>query len=122
LRLATTLHGLLSWAMLRGNLELTSAELEAVESNRADALQIVRRRCAEAPYCDRKVNFRLQLSTTEGRFTIEQEGMGFEPSGAASADVLGEGNRAFVLMSTYAHEVIWSQDGKALTMIRRRQP
>jgi CheY-like chemotaxis protein len=124
LRLATTLTGLLSYAMLRGNFELSAEELEALEMNQAEAMDTLERRRGESPYRERRLRVEIQLSSEEGLFRVRQEGVPFQSDavlGTSSEDTVGaKANRGLVLMRTFADEIAIEDSDMCIAMVRRR--
>jgi CheY-like chemotaxis protein len=124
LRLATTLTGLIRYAMLWGNFELSTEELEALEMNQSEALATLERRRTESPYRERKLGVEMHLSGEEVRFRVRQEGIPFD--GEVVLDTVSENtawthvNRGLVLMRTFADEITLEDSGMCIVMVRRR--
>lgn len=85
--------------------------------------QIAYERLTEEPYCNRKIFVEAKVSRTEAKFTIRDEGPGFDasqlPDPAAPANLEKGGGRGIVLMRTIMDEVRYNADGNEVTLIKR---
>jgi anti-sigma regulatory factor (Ser/Thr protein kinase) len=110
-------------ALYHGNLEVSSELREAD----AEAYQLlVQQRLEQAPYCDRRIRVRAQLTTEQAVFTIRDQGRGFDPS--ILPDPTDPGNlervsgRGILLMRTFMDEVAYNDVGNCVKLIKRRDP
>jgi len=77
----------------------------------------------EEPYRNRRIQFELHVSRTEARFTIRDEGPGFDctrlpdPTDPASHDKTS--GRGIILMRTIMDEVHYENGGRAVTLLKR---
>jgi CheY-like chemotaxis protein len=119
-------HALLN-ALYRGNLEINAQEMQ---NSRELLVQgqtgsLAERRRAEVPYRDRRIHLHARMSTTEARFTIRDEGPGFDtsklPNRSDPESLVGEAGRGLLLMQTFMDEVTFNDRGNEVTMIKRRE-
>ena len=120
-RIGIALDEALANALYHGNLELSS---DLREQDYEGYYKLVEQRCQEAPYCDRLVYVEMHLSQDELRFIIRDEGPGFDPAllpdatNAASLDKVT--GRGILLMRTFMDEVLFSEAGNEVTLVKRR--
>lgn len=120
LRAGIALEEALKNAYYHGSLEVATGEgwpqRKAVE-------QIARDRLMEEPYRNRKITIEAKVSRTEARFTIRDEGPGFDasqlPSPAAAASHDKASGRGIILMRTIMDEVHYNSDGNEVTLVKR---
>ncbi|HXT58569.1 MAG TPA: response regulator [Pirellulales bacterium] len=126
IRVGVALEEALLNAIYRGNLELGFDELQEDRAAllRGDGASLVERRRNQAPYRDRKTLVRVTITPEEARFTVRDEGPGFDVAPVAKADdpsaVVREGGRGLVLMRTFMDEVSYNAAGNEVTMVKRR--
>lgn len=126
LRVGIALEEALLNAIYRGNLELDSETLQEdrVRLVSGNGASVVDQRRQQAPYCNRKTLVRIAVTPEEARFTIRDEGPGFDVRPVAMADdpsaVVRKGGRGLVLIRTFMDEVSYNQSGNEVTMIKRR--
>jgi CheY-like chemotaxis protein len=115
LQVALALEAALVNSLYHGSLELTSDQL------RDPSMDIASRRM-QAPFCDRKIRVQANLSAEEVRFTIEDEGPGFNVAAASAATEaeVAEQIRGLVLMRTFMDDVNFNERGNSVTLIKRR--
>jgi CheY-like chemotaxis protein len=114
-------------AMYRGNLEISFQQMqdtrEALVEGKGDDL--VKRRQTEPPYCDRLVRVAVVLEPAQARFTIRDEGPGFDPSKLPTAGQPGsldpDAGRGLVLMRSFMDEVTFGDRGNEVTLMKRRE-
>lgn len=74
----------------------------------------------------KKVFIQAEISPTEARITVEDEGPGFDrcavPDPRADANLEKCSGRGILLIESYMTGVEWSNRGRRLTMMRRNQP
>jgi len=108
-------------AMQHGNLELGSFAADAGGGSLAAAWQ---RRCREPPYCDRRIHITASLTPREARYTVRDEGDGFEvsmlPDLSDPTNLEQCRGRGLVLIHAFMDQVIHGQSGREITMIKRR--
>jgi len=81
-------------------------------------------RWQQAPYCDRRVHSHAVFPPREGRFTIRDEGPGFDttqlPDAKADPSHLStSSNRGLVLIQMFMDEVTFNPAGNEITMVKR---
>lgn len=126
LRIGVALEEALLNAIYRGNLEVGAEELQEERARllQGDGASLVERRRNQPPYRDRKTLVRISLTRDEARFTVRDEGPGFDVAPVARSDdpaaITREGGRGLVLMRTFMDEVSYNAAGNEVTMIKRR--
>jgi CheY-like chemotaxis protein/anti-sigma regulatory factor (Ser/Thr protein kinase) len=104
-----------------GNLELDSALRE--ESDDAYYNLGIERQ-TQAPYADRRVHLTEHLTPTEVRYTIRDEGNGFDssslPDPTNPENLLVASGRGIMLIHTFMDEVSFNDCGNEITMLKRR--
>lgn len=127
IRVGVALEEALLNAIYRGNLEVGAEDLQEDRARllRGDGASLVDERRGQPPYRDRKTLVRVCLTPDEARFTIRDEGPGFNVAPVAKADdpvaVVREGGRGLVLMRTFMDEVTYNAAGNEVTMVKRRK-
>lgn len=123
-RLGMALEEALQAALYQGNLELTEEELLAARLDPVQAGTQLESRRTQPPYRDRRVHVHVALSPEVGRITIRHEGavraIAPVPDSAELGALDAPGARAAVLMHAMLDEVIYSEDGRGVTLIKRR--
>jgi len=126
LRIGVALEEALLNAIYRGNLEVGAEELQEERARllQGDGASLIEQRRNQPPYRDRKTLVRISLTRDEARFTVRDEGPGFDVTPVAKADdpaaITREGGRGLVLMRTFMDEVSYNAAGNEVTMIKRR--
>ncbi len=115
-RLAKVLFEVLRNAIYHGNLELSPAEAAAGPITQGTG---------QAPHSERRVYVRAAFSPQEARFTIRDEGSGFDvstlPSVKGDPSLLsGKGGRGLVLTHVFMDEVSFNPAGNEVTLVKRR--
>ena len=126
LQIGVALREALINALFHGNLEITAEEVKAVEDRLLgeDEVSLVEKRCAEEPYKSRKIFVEVRISQDEARFTIRDQGPGFDVSGVPNqcecGALEGERGRGLWLMRTFMDEVVCEPPGNQVVMVKRR--
>jgi hypothetical protein len=119
-------HALLN-ALYRGNLEISAQEMQHSREQlvQGQGACLADRRRAESPYCDRRIHLHVRMSMTEARFTIRDDGPGFDtsklPHRSDPESLVGEAGRGLLLMQTFMDEVTFNERGNEVTMLKRRE-
>jgi CheY-like chemotaxis protein len=114
-------------ALYRGNLEIGFQQMQdtRVALLEGGGEDLVSERRGLAPYRDRKVRVAVLLDGQESRFTIRDEGPGFDPSQIPPPGQPGsldpQSGRGLVLMRAFMDEVQFSERGNEVTLIKRRE-
>jgi CheY-like chemotaxis protein len=125
-RIGIALEEALLNALYRGNLELG---FEQMQEDRANLLQglsvgLAEQRRIEPPYRDRKIHVQVRISPHEARFTVRDEGPGFDVVPIADSDdpsaLARRGGRGLVLMRTFMDEVTYNDCGNEVIMVKRK--
>jgi CheY-like chemotaxis protein len=126
LQIGVALKQALLNALFHGNLEITQEQIENVEAQllQEDEPSLVERRAAEAPYRDRRINVEIDLTKEEARFTVRDEGPGFDTTTVPNANQPGgleaDGHRGLSLIRSFMDQVTFNETGNEITMIKRR--
>lgn len=121
IQLALALHEALSNALFHGNLGLTSAlrELPGEEYWNAAAA-----RRTSPPWCHRRIHVFARIEPHQARFTIRDEGDGFDWTTVAAPTeehaVARPHGRGIFLMRLFVHQVEFSADGRQVDLVLRR--
>ncbi len=114
LRVGIGLREALENACFRGNLEMDPTE---ATSSRREALISERRN--QRPYCDRKIDFEIQIDRENARFIIADEGPGFDVRQMLNADdSIDPRCRGLVLMHSVMDEVEFNETGNRVTLVK----
>lgn len=120
IRVCIALEEALRNAIFHGNLELTS---EQREGDPTIYQQLVDDRTSKEPFVSRRLNVSVEVTPSEGRFTIHDQGPGFDP--AKLPDPTDPENlekvsgRGLLLMRTFMDEVTFNETGNQVTMVKR---
>ena len=119
-RIGIALEEALANALYHGNLGIGS-EFRGTDEQAHYALVQQRRR--QAPYCDRQIHVETTLGVTEATFDIRDEGSGFDPSQLPDptdpANLEKCSGRGILLMQTFMDQVIFNDQGNAVTLVKR---
>ena len=121
LRVTVALGEALDNAMIHGNLEISSEERD--QDERAYQELIAQRR-QQPPYGSRLVYVAAKESRTEARYTIRDEGPGFDasrlpdPHDAHNLEQMT--NRGLLLIHSFMDEVSHNAKGNEITLVKRR--
>lgn len=117
----TALDEALTNAYYHGNLEVRS---EIREHDARAYRALAERRRQAAPYRDRRIRVRADLTTDEARFVIADEGRGFDaaavPDPTAPENLARPSGRGIFLMRTFLDEVRYNEAGNEVTLLKRR--
>ena len=117
-QMAMALHEALHNAIEHGNLELDSA---LREEDHEGYCALLEQRNRIEPYRDRKVAVAADLSRDEVRFTIRDEGHGFDPGTLPdprdTANLEKLSGRGVFLMRTFMDEVTFNDVGNEVTLV-----
>lgn len=119
-------HALLN-ALYRGNLELSSGDMQTSRELlvQGQAANLVEQRRSQTPYRDRRIHLDVQMSTDAARFVIRDEGPGFDtaklPKLSDPGSLAQSGGRGLLLMQTFMDEVTFNDQGNEVTMVKRRE-
>ncbi len=120
-RIGVALDEALVNALFHGNLELSSHVRDKTPD---EYHRQVEQRCQQPPFRDRRIYVSAEISATQAKFTIRDDGQGFEqtqlsdPRDSANLDDLG--GRGILLMRTFMDEVTFNKSGNEVVMIKRR--
>jgi hypothetical protein len=126
LRTGMALQQALANAMIHGNLELSSDQVqdtrEALVTGRGRG--VLEQRQHQAPYRDRRVFVDLRINRDEARFVIRDEGPGFDAkqyAGNGANDAELKRGRGIRLMRMFMNEITFNDRGNEVTMIKHRE-
>ncbi len=124
LRLIVAVREALLNALYRGNLELTAEQVQqASEESTSGETGLVDERKALAPYADRKINFDVSINRQQAKFSIRDEGRGFDHSSLpeSKTDPIDMSRRrGLTLMRSFMDEVSYNDIGNEVTLVKRR--
>jgi anti-sigma regulatory factor (Ser/Thr protein kinase) len=126
LRIATALKEAVLNALYHGNLELTADQAREAREKMAagDQLELVGQRRELSPYRDRKIRVEAKVGSDEARFSVRDQGPGFDTSAVPDLGDPGalepESGRGLSLMRNFMDEVIYNDAGNEVTLVRRR--
>lgn len=122
LQVGTALHEALRNAIDHGNLELSSALREADDGN-YEALR--QQRLEEPPFCDRQVHVKTFVSRDQARYTIRDEGPGFDhaalPDPTDPENLFKASGRGVLLMRAFMDDVTFNDQGNEVTLVKHRK-
>ena len=125
LRTGMALQQALTNAIVHGNLELTSEQLqdarEALVTGRGRGLLAERQN--ERPYRDRRVFADVRINRDEARFVVRDEGPGFDVNQyrQEGADAELKRGRGIRLMRMFMDEMAYNESGNEVTMVKYRE-
>ncbi len=118
LQMGVALEQAINNAMVRGNLEIKREDVAFVSR------RFFEERSQQKPYCDRTVYFRALVTPEAVKFTIRDQGSGFDTSTippAADPESFREGTgRGLVLIQTFMDEVKFNEKGNEVQMTKFR--
>jgi anti-sigma regulatory factor (Ser/Thr protein kinase) len=89
-----------------------------------EEVNLVDDRCAQSPFCDRRIHVHVKIVRDEARFVVRDEGPGFDvskvPQSADAAALEWEGGRGLVLIKACMDEVHHNERGNEIMMVKRR--
>jgi anti-anti-sigma factor len=120
IRVCIALEEALRNAMFHGNLELSS---EQREGDVTEYQRLIDERIAAEPYASRRLHVTVDVTPTRGRFTIRDEGPGFDPNKLPDPtdpeNLEKVSGRGLLLMRTFMDHVDFNATGNEVTMIKR---
>jgi len=120
IRVGIALQEAVSNALYHGNLEISS-ELRQEDERRFYRLADERRR--EEPYRSRGIQVLIQIDRAAARFTITDEGPGFDTTRFAQTrgpdDLMQIGGRGLLLIRMFMDEVSYSRGGRSVTLVKK---
>jgi CheY-like chemotaxis protein len=121
IRVAVALREALTNAILHGNLEISSELRERDDHAYTD---MIKSRQQEEPYDDRYVHITARETRSEARYTIRDEGPGFDidnlPDPTDPANLEKVSGRGMLLIRTFMDEVRHNSKGNEITMVKSR--
>lgn len=121
LRLGTALYEALINAIEHGNLEVRQDERDAEGPGYRRFLE---ERARQSPYRSRHVYFTVHLTRADAKFTVRDEGRGFDPStlpDPTNPENVGKvSGRGLFLIRTFMDDVRFNEVGNEITMMKRR--
>lgn len=121
IRLGIALEEAILNAMYHGNLEVSS---ELRRDGDQPYRDLIEQRRKLPPYASRQVHISVKLTRDEARFTIKDEGPGFDPATLPDptdpANLESTSGRGLLLIRTFMDQICHNAKGNELTMIKRR--
>ncbi len=119
IRVSLALEAALSNALFHGNME---ASRDLPNGGEEARMALFRQRWNQKPWCDRRITLTADITRSEARFVVSDEGAGFDTSridpNVMTLDT--EGGRGLPLMYTIMDDVSFNDIGNQVTLIRRR--
>lgn len=123
LRLGTALDEALTNAYYHGNLEVSS---KLREEDHSKYHELARQRRQQLPYSERRIFVHAVFSEDEARFTVRDEGPGFNwrdlPDPTDPANLERPCGRGILLMRAFTDQLEFNEAGNEVTLIKRRKP
>jgi CheY-like chemotaxis protein/anti-sigma regulatory factor (Ser/Thr protein kinase) len=122
LRVGLALEEALRNALFHGNLELGEEAREAAWRQGGEAFEKRRR---EPPYSSRRIHVEVHISLSEARFTVRDEGPGFdtvELSDHRDPSAWEHAGRGYRLMCAFMDDVFYNMKGNEVTLAKRLKP
>lgn len=121
IRISVALTEALDNALYHGNFELCS---DLREGDGSQWRELARVRREESPYKDRKIFVNARVTREEARFTIRDEGPGFNchalPDSVDPSKIKRSSGRGILLMKAFLDEVTFDSTGRQVTLVKRR--
>ncbi len=124
-QLSMALEEAISNALYHGNLELTAEQIDSVEYDisAADNISIIDERRAASPYKDRSIFVDVDLTRDQAKFTVRDEGPGFDHAGVPSpAEVVASEKlrgRGLTQMRLFLDEIHFNDRGNEVVLVKR---
>ncbi len=122
-RLGMALEEALASAVFHGNLELSPDELLAARLDADVGIATLEKLCSSPRFAARRVHVHVRLSPDEGSIRIRHEGR-VQPISSLTdvrIDINEPANRCAVLLQAMMDKVIYSEDGREVTLVKRRK-
>ena len=123
IQMAVALREALVNAIEHGNLEVPSGLREGDGRVYREMVEARRR---QQPYSDRRVYVSARETRSQAVYVIHDEGLGFDPSSLPDptdpANLEKVSGRGLLLIRTFLDHVHHDDDGREITMIKRREP
>jgi anti-sigma regulatory factor (Ser/Thr protein kinase) len=120
IRVCIALEEALRNAIFHGNLELTS---EQREGDPTIYQQLIDERTAKEPFASRLLSVVIEITPSQGRFIIRDQGPGFDPAKLPDPtdpeNIEKVSGRGLLLMRTFMDEVTFNDTGNEVTMVKR---
>lgn len=120
LRIGIALEEALLNSLYHGNLEVSS---ELRDQGHGAYESLARERAGREPYCNRRLHVEVSLTQDEARFTIRDEGLGFDPLDVSDptdpAYLERPSGRGMLLMKSFMDDVAYTSGGNVVTLVRR---
>lgn len=126
-RIGVALKAALANALFRGNLEISSAELDCAHDGTLEgpAQELVESRRRQAPYQNRRIQVDVELNEPGTRLVVRDDGPGFAWSAWLNqppAESLESGSgRGLVLIRAFVDELQFNESGNEIRMFVARQ-
>lgn len=127
-RVGMALEQALLNALYHGNLEITADQRQEARESMMEGRPetLIDQRRTQEPYASRRIQVAIDVSPEEARFTVRDDGPGFDTSRLPPRDdprvLEEEGGRGLVLMRSFMDEVAFNERGNEVTMLKRREP
>lgn len=125
-RVGIALEEALSNALYHGNLEISRESFEEARAAMlaGEPFDLVRQRSGQSPYRERTIHVQVELRPDVARFTVEDQGPGFDtstlPSLADAASWQRAPGQGLHLIYSLMDEVQYNEQGNRVTMLKHR--
>lgn len=123
LRIGIAFEEALLNALYHGNLEVNS---ELRDEDHTAYEDLARQRAGEAPYMNRQLYVELALTQQAVRFSVRDEGPGFDPSSIPDPTdpefLARPSGRGMLLMKSFMDELTYNESGNQVTMVKNAPP
>ncbi|MDA1164816.1 MAG: response regulator [Planctomycetota bacterium] len=110
-------------SLYHGNLEVSS---ELRDKDHSAYEDLARKRTVESPYMDRQLYIDISLTRAAAKFSVRDEGPGFAPTSVSDPTVQDfldrPSGRGMLLMKAFMDEIIYSETGNQVTMVKFAPP
>ena len=122
MQVGMALHEALTNASHHGNLELDSS----LRQNGIEPyLELMQQRCAQPPYCHRRVDVLATFKGEEASFVIRDDGKGFNPATVPDPrdpkNLARLSGRGLMLIRTFMDDVRFNDRGNEITLVKRKK-
>ena len=125
IRLGMAVEEALNYMFYRGNYELNDEQLQQADLHRLEGNRLIEERQHEAPYANRKLVVECLVTSAAAEVKITHEGPALAipslPANDSAVELEAAVHRSLVILHTLLDEVSFSDDGRRVTLIKRRE-
>ncbi len=127
IRVGMALEEALTNALYHGNLEISREDFDDARSAMivGKPFDVIQERSRQSPYAGRQIRVHVALAPSEARFTISDDGAGFDPASIPEPS-RGESwdrrrGRGLMLIRSIMDEVCYNEQGNSVQLVKRRR-